>query len=170
MLRKFSLTLITALVAVSLYGCKTAPKTDESETPGGAATDASDLNKGDENLMGDSDNGKALGLETVHFPYDSFVIDAAGKETLNRNIDILKTHATAKVQVEGHCDARGGIQYNIALGEKRANAVKAYLNRNGVAADRVATISYGKERLLDSSSSEEANAKNRRANFVITAK
>ena len=81
--------------------------------------------------------------------------------------DILKAHPGVKIQVEGHCDQRGGIQYNIALGEKRANSVKKFLMDKGISGDRIATISFGKERPVDSASTEEAYAKNRRANFVI---
>ena len=72
------------------------------------------------------------------------------------------------VQIEGHCDQRGGIQYNLALGEKRAEAVKKYLIGLGVGGSRIQTISYGKEHLLDSSSTEDAYSRNRRANFVLT--
>ena len=165
MLRKLSLaTVVTALV-LSLAGCKSAKKSDETEVPGG-----SDMNSGDTNVMGDSDSGQAMGLRTVHFPYDSFDIDSAGQSILMANAEILKANPTVKVQIEGHCDARGGIQYNIALGERRANAVKAYLGQQGIGGDRIATISYGKERLQDTAMSEDAHAKNRRANFAITSR
>ena len=124
----------------------------------------------EENALGDSDSGKAMGLQTIHFPYDSFVLDGQAKSALKSNADTLKDKSSAKVQIEGHCDQRGGIQYNIALGEKRANVVKKYLQGLGVSADRVTTISYGKERPIDSAESEEAYSKNRRANFVITTR
>jgi peptidoglycan-associated lipoprotein len=124
----------------------------------------------EENLLGDSDSGKAAGLQTVHFPYDSFILDTAAKKVLAKNSTLLKEKASLKVQVEGHCDQRGGIQYNIALGEKRASSVKKYLEDSGIAGVRISTISYGKERLIDSVSTEAAYAKNRRANFVITSK
>ena len=124
----------------------------------------------DQNGMGDSDSGKAMGLQTVHFALDSFTFNAEAKAILKANAQILKDKGSAKIQIEGHCDARGGIQYNLALGEKRANAVKKYLSEQGIAADRIAIISFGKERPAAQGDSEEAYAKNRRANFVVTAR
>jgi peptidoglycan-associated lipoprotein len=166
MLRKLSFALVSFSLVVGLAGCKSAPKTDETDVPGGGT----EMNGGDANQMGDSDSGKAMGMQTVHFKYDSFEIDADGKAAIATNVEILKAHPTVKVQIEGHCDQRGGIQYNIALGEKRANTVRDAVKKAGISADRLATISYGKERLLDPSMTEEAFAKNRRANFAITSK
>ena len=102
--------------------------------------------------------------------YDAFTLDASAKQTLQANGEILKAHPTVKVQIEGHCDQRGGIQYNIALGEKRANSAKKYLIDQGIGEDRITTISFGKERPIDQGTTEDAYAKNRRANFVITSK
>jgi len=156
------LTVILAMAMISLAGCSQKKTAGDESTSSSGAMDA--------NTMGDSDNGKAMGLQTVNFPYDSSSLDATAKGVLKANAAILSGNGGLKVQIEGHCDTRGGIQYNIALGEKRANAAKKYLEDLGVAADRVTTISYGKERPLDPGSSEEAHAKNRRGNFVITAK
>ncbi len=139
-----------------------------------ATTDESDLASPttaiQEEALGDSDSGKALGLQTVNFAYDSFALDSHSKEVLKGNAKVLKDKPSARVQVEGHCDQRGGIQYNIALGEKRASIVKKYLEDQGIAGDRLSTISYGKERLVDTAMTESAFAKNRRANFVITSR
>jgi peptidoglycan-associated lipoprotein len=123
----------------------------------------------DENLHGDSDAGTALGLQTVHFPYDSFKLDGDAKRALKNNLQILKDKTHLHVQIEGHCDQRGSIQYNIALGEHRAESVKHYLTDMGVSPDRITVISFGKEKLIDSGLTEEAYAKNRRANFVVTS-
>jgi peptidoglycan-associated lipoprotein len=123
----------------------------------------------DEN-SGDSDSGRAAGLKTVNFGYDAFDLSVEAKATLSQNAQILKEKANLKVQIEGHCDVRGGIQYNLALGEKRANAAKSFLVSEGITEDRVTTISFGKEKLLDNGSTEDAHAKNRRGNFVITSK
>jgi peptidoglycan-associated lipoprotein len=152
--------LMSVFVAAS--GCSKDKKPEEASTPTGPVMD--------ENTLGDSDSGKAMGLQTINFPYDSFVLDGEAKGKLKANAEILKDKGSVKVQLEGHCDSRGGIQYNIALGEKRANAVMKYLGDLGVSADRATTISYGKERLLDPGMSEEAHAKNRRVNFVITSR
>ena len=115
-----------------------------------------------------SDSGNAYGLRTIHFPFDSNSLDQEAKAELKGNAEILAKNAGIHIQVEGHCDARGGIQYNIALGERRAKAVKHFLEDLGLRAERIATISYGKERPLDMANTEEAYAKNRRANFVVT--
>lgn len=167
MLRKLSFAALTFSIFLGLASCKSAKKMDETEVPGGGTTE---MTAGDENAMGDSDSGKAMGMQTVYFKYDSFEIDTEGKAALATNTEILKTHPTLKIQIEGHCDQRGGIQYNIALGEKRANAVRDAIKKVGIAGERVATISYGKERLVDPAMTESAFAKNRRANFAITSK
>jgi peptidoglycan-associated lipoprotein len=124
----------------------------------------------DENSMGDSDAGSAMGLQTIHFGYDNYTLNSEAKGILKANAQIMKDKASLKIQVEGHCDQRGGIQYNIALGEKRANAVKKFIVDLGVAGDRVSVISFGKEKPVDQGTSEEAYAKNRRANFVVTSR
>lgn len=156
------LTLALATV-ISLSACSSAKKVQEENLVPTAAN-------ADENTMGDSDSGKAMGLQTIHFGYDSYTLDDANKGLLKANAQILKEKATLKVQVEGHCDTRGGIQYNLALGEKRANAVKKFLVDEGINADRISLISFGKEKLLDQANTEAAHAKNRRGTFVITAK
>lgn len=154
-----TLPLVVVLMA---SGCGKAQKPDEGAIPNAPSAD--------DNTMGDSDSNKAMGLQTVNFQYDSFTLTKEAKNIMTSNAEILKGKPSAKIQVEGHCDSHGGIQYNIALGEKRANATKKYLQDMGVESDRITTISYGKERLLDQGTSEAAHAKNRRANFVITSR
>lgn len=158
----FALALITLMLGAGCSSTKTKPETSPTDT--NAATESPIDNMGKS-----SDEGGAAGMQTVHFPYDSFVLDSNAKSTLKSNAEIMKQKGTIKIQVEGHCDQRGGIQYNIALGEKRANAVRKYLVDLGVSGDRVTTISFGKERPIDAGSTEEAYAKNRRANFVVTS-
>jgi peptidoglycan-associated lipoprotein len=92
------------------------------------------------------------------------------RETLKNNIAIMKENPTIAVQIEGHCDSRGGIQYNLALGEKRAAAVKQQMVAGGIAGSRITTISMGKEKPIEMGENDAAWAKNRRGNFVITAK
>jgi peptidoglycan-associated lipoprotein len=121
-------------------------------------------------LKGDSDSGTAGGLQTVYFGFDSSNLDSSSQGTLKANAEFMKTNASVDVQVEGHCDERGGIQYNLALGERRAKAVRDYLVAQGVAAKRVTVISYGKEKPTAFGHDESAWSKNRRANFVVTAK
>jgi peptidoglycan-associated lipoprotein len=161
LLRRLVLTSMIA-GAVAAAGCSKAQKPDEGAVPNAV--------QADENASGDSDSGRAMGLQTVYFGYDAFTLNGEAKATAKANADILKANESVKVQVEGHCDQRGGIQYNIALGEKRANATRKFLIDQGVAEDRITTISFGKERPLDPGTSEDAYGKNRRANFVITSK
>jgi peptidoglycan-associated lipoprotein len=149
------------LVSINgLMGCshkQVKPEDTTDRTPSVATQD-----------LASSDRGNAYGLQSVHFSFDSQLLDEASKSLLNSDADILKKNPILHVQIEGHCDRRGGIQYNLALGEKRAQAVEHYLEDRGVHAERLATISYGKEKPLDPSDTEEAYAKNRRANFVVT--
>jgi len=109
-------------------------------------------------------------LKPVHFDFDKYDIRPADAEILKANSAFLKKYPSVKIQIEGHCDERGTNEYNLALGERRANSTKKYLNSLGIAADRVSTISYGEEKPLDPAHNEDAWAKNRRANFLITAK
>jgi peptidoglycan-associated lipoprotein len=106
-------------------------------------------------------------LGDVHFAYDSFEIDSAGREVLTRNLDWLRKNSRAKVELEGHADSRGTIEYNLALGAKRAKAVKDALVAQGIAADRLSTISYGKELPLCHEENETCWARNRRVHSVI---
>jgi len=104
------------------------------------------------------------------FGLDSSELDDAGRAIVSANADIMKKYPTWVVTVEGHCDERGTAEYNLALGELRAVAVKTYLVALGVSADRLRTVSYGKEFPFDMGHSETAWSKNRRAHFVITSK
>lgn len=161
-LRRFAV-ILGVISMVYMAGCSSNKKKEEG---GGVPTAPS----ADENAMtGNSDAGTAMGLQSIHFPYDAATLDTEAKGILKSNAEILKDKASLKIQIEGHCDERGGIQYNIALGERRANAAKKYLQSLGVDGDRITVISFGKERPLDSGHTEEAYAKNRRDNFVITS-
>ena len=101
---------------------------------------------------------------------DSVGVDAAGQKVLEANADVLKRYPSWQISIEGHCDERGTAEYNLALGERRALAARNYLVSLGVTADRVKTVSYGKEFPFDPGHTESAWAKNRRAHFVVTAK
>lgn len=109
-------------------------------------------------------------LKRVHFDFDRFDIRPGDMEVLKENAALLRKFPSVKVQIEGHCDERGTAEYNLALGERRANSTKNYLVSLGISADRLSTISYGEERPLDPGQNEEAWAKNRRAEFVVTAR
>lgn len=109
-------------------------------------------------------------LQPAFFALDSSELDDAGRAVVASNADILKKYPTWMVTVEGHCDERGTAEYNLALGERRAVAVKTYLVALGINPDRLRTVSYGKEFPFDPAHAESAWSKNRRAHFVITSK
>lgn len=106
-------------------------------------------------------------LKDIHFGYDSAEIEASERDRLAQNVDWLRSNPRAKVELEGHCDSRGTIEYNLGLGAKRAKSVKDYLVSQGVAADRLSTISYGKELPLCQDESEACWARNRRVHGVV---
>jgi peptidoglycan-associated lipoprotein len=106
----------------------------------------------------------------VFFPLDAADLDDAGRSVAQSNAELLKKYGTWVITLEGHCDERGTAEYNLALGERRAVAVKTYLVSLGIPPDRIRTVSYGKEFPFDPGHNEEAWAKNRRAHFVITSK
>ncbi len=164
---KTTILLLALVFAFGVASCAKKPATDAgAETAATDGVNAADLAAD----LSDSDAGKAMGLETVHYAYDSSLLDESSKATLNSNAQILKEKTSLKIQIEGHCDERGGIQYNIALGERRANAAKAFITDKGISSDRITIISYGKEKPIDPGHTEESFSKNRRANFRITEK
>jgi peptidoglycan-associated lipoprotein len=127
-------------------------------------TDESIVNRSLDDLNRDSP------LKPVFFPLDSAELDDAGRAIATANAAVLKKYATWGITVEGHCDERGTAEYNLALGERRALAVKTYLSSLGVSPDRIRTVSYGKEFPFDMGHTEDAWSRNRRGHFVITSK
>jgi peptidoglycan-associated lipoprotein len=109
-------------------------------------------------------------LKPAFFELDSSELTADAQAALKADADLLKRNATWAVTIEGHCDERGTPEYNLALGERRAVAARTYLVSLGIAAERLKTVSYGKEFPFDPGHDEAAFSKNRRAHFVITAK
>jgi peptidoglycan-associated lipoprotein len=109
-------------------------------------------------------------LKDVHFDFDKYDIRPADAEVLKENAALLMKYPKIKIQVEGHCDERGTEEYNLALGERRANAAKKYLLSLGISTDRISSISYGEVKPLDDGHNEEAWAKNRRGHFIILSK
>jgi len=109
---------------------------------------------------------KSVSLEPVFFDFDQWSIREDQKEVMAKNSQWLKSNPNVKVRLEGHCDERGTAEYNLALGQKRAEGVKSFLEGLGISNQRMATISYGEERPLDPGHNEEAWAKNRRVDIV----
>jgi len=106
-------------------------------------------------------------FQPVFYDYDSYTLRGDGRTALDGNARLLREDSDLRVTIEGHCDDRGTIEYNLALGERRAQAAKDYLVNAGISASRLSTISYGEERPFASGSDEEAWSKNRRAHFVV---
>jgi len=118
-----------------------------------------------------SDEIDRLGLfADIHFDYDEYALRDADREVLNKNAEALKKFDFIKVTVEGHCDERGSVEYNLALGDRRAKAAFDYLVSLGVPAARLKTVSYGKEIPLCQDSNEECWSRNRRDHFSVTGK
>ncbi len=105
-------------------------------------------------------------VETVHFEFDSSALTASARRVLSENAECLRQMG-GRVTLEGHCDERGTQEYNLALGERRANSVRRYLIDLGIPSDRLRTVSYGKERPVDPRSNEDAWARNRRVEFRV---
>lgn len=159
--------LVVFVAGALIVGCKGKPPAEQVETTPVAAEGGTPVVETPMSFDAQgSDSGKIDGLVTVNFEYDKSALTADAKKKLQGNADWIKKNANVKVQVEGHCDNRGTIEYNLALGERRANSVKSYLVSLGVPAERLTTISYGEEKPVMSGESDEAHSKNRRANFV----
>ncbi|MBI3050464.1 MAG: peptidoglycan-associated lipoprotein Pal [Acidobacteria bacterium] len=109
-------------------------------------------------------------FKPVFFALDSAELDEAGRAVATASAQLLRKYPTWVITIEGHCDERGTAEYNLALGERRAVAVKTYLASLGISPDRIRTVSYGKEFPFDPGHDEAAWSKNRRAHFVITSK
>jgi peptidoglycan-associated lipoprotein len=174
------LSLIAACAALALTaGCaKKAPRTlppppmtsnegaQGNGGPGGGGADAGTV--GQANLGGPrADFLRSVPSDRVFFGTDDYGIDDEDRRTLDAQAPWLLAHPGIAVTIEGHCDERGTREYNLALGDRRANAVKDYLQAKGIPAARMTTISYGKERPVALGSNEEAWAQNRRAVTVV---
>lgn len=152
----------------SAGGAKPAPPTPVEEpqpVPPEPALAADDLASKDID-----DINRNSPFQPVFFAYDQFDIDAVGQQALNTNAEILRKYPSWIITIEGHADERGTAEYNLALGERRALAARNYLVSLGIPADRLRTVSYGKEFPFDAGHTEEAWAKNRRAHFVVTSR
>ena len=159
-------------VALVAAGCSSKKKGSELEGQGGAGLSDESLGGGAGGSLALAQAGR-LGAEgdtgplhDVHFDYDSFELDETSRQTLQENAEWLKDHPNVRVEIEGHCDDRGTVEYNLALGAKRAAAAKNYLVALGISRDRMTTISYGEELPLCHEETEECWSRNRRDHFV----
>jgi peptidoglycan-associated lipoprotein len=169
-----ALIILTAVSMAGLAGCASKKKAGMQGT--GAENGANALgeqNMGGKNSLEQFQKGTLGGGENgplvdIHFGYNDFTVRPQDGEILRTDATWLTDHAKARVQVEGHCDERGSEDYNIALGAKRAQAAKDYLVTLGVAAERISTISYGKELPVCTEHEESCWERNRRAHFVAS--
>lgn len=162
-------SLAAALFIAILVSCSNKEMREEGDdafiTPSGEGAAAANPD-----TRGAGDAGvPASDLQIVYFPFDSSVITPDAVSALKANAGYLRDNPRTTVQIEGHCDERGTVEYNLALGERRASAARDYLRKLGVEGNRMSIISYGKERPQDGGHDESAWSRNRRAAFVVTA-
>jgi peptidoglycan-associated lipoprotein len=165
-------TIFACVLVAGLAGCK-GKKDKPMITTDLNANDSSSIGgegRGGEGLPDDIDMEVLLfnpdrGLQLVYFDYDSYELRADALATLRTNAEKLRQAPNAIIQIEGHCDERGTQEYNLALGEKRALAVRSHLMNLGISGDRMITISYGEEDPVAYGSGESAWSQNRRAEF-----
>jgi peptidoglycan-associated lipoprotein len=158
------------LVVVVGTGCSSKKKGAEAGAGGTGGVGEEGLGGGDS--LGRTQHGLKPGegegpLKDIHFAFDSSEVDESARTTLRDDGNWLKDHPQAKVEIEGHCDERGTVEFNLALGAKRASAAKDYLVALGVTADRLTTISYGEELPLCQEHTEDCWQRNRRDHFVV---
>jgi peptidoglycan-associated lipoprotein len=156
---------ITALLGALLLlaACSSPPPEPPPPVPPGGPGGA-----GSRNIVpGSQQDLEASAGDRIFFAFDRSDISPEARETLSRQADWLRRYPNVTVTIEGHCDERGTREYNLALGERRAQAAKNVLVASGIPASRISTISYGKERPAVVGSTEEAYAQNRRAVTVV---
>jgi peptidoglycan-associated lipoprotein len=162
---KYLFTVAALVLGLSLTGCS-SKSTDSAQqgvrSEGAGATES--LESADTGIM----EGRTSGpMVPVYFEFDSSKIAGEQVQRIETNADFLKKNPKIKIRIEGNCDPRGTQEYNLALGERRAQAAKAALKSSGVAVDRMTTVSFGEEKLLLFGHDEVSWAQNRRDDFVI---
>src|ERR1700687_2625801 len=172
-LGRFAAIAAAAMMLAMVAGCSSKQSGAGAGTPGGpggigtnelGANGGTSLERFKTGQLGANGQGP---LSDIHFDYNDYSVRAQDGEILKSNADWMGKNSAARVQIEGHCDNRGSEEYNIALGAKRAQAAKDYLETLGVTADRMSTISYGKELPVCTEDTDECWAQNRRDHFVV---
>jgi peptidoglycan-associated lipoprotein len=193
--RKWMIWMVMATLLTFLYGCpKKKPATPPSDlnvetttvpaspstpppaqdvqqpaTPAVADQTEDPLTSADMQVVNDELKRRGFSPD-IYFDYDEATLSDDTRDKLSRNADLLKSQAQFSMTLEGHADSRGTNEYNLALGERRANAVKQYLGSLGVGADRMRTLSYGKERPVCTEEVESCWSQNRRVHMIITGR
>ncbi len=170
MMRFSSLLKLAAVSGVlALAACSSSKPPAADTTPPPAPMDQPAPVQQSSIVPGSAEDLRVNVGDTVHFDYDRYEVLEADRTVLQRQATWLGKYPSVRVTIEGHCDERGTREYNLALGARRANAVKEYLVSLGVASGRLETISYGKERPICTESSESCYAQNRRGVTTISA-
>ena len=164
--------LTSATLVFFLAACSTTPKGTADSSGSGSSSSSSDVSSSTSSDSVNIEPGSQEDLivnvgDRVFFNYDSSDLDGDAQELLQDQVAWLKQYSDVSIIVEGHCDERGTREYNLALGEKRAQSVKNYLISLGISSDRVSTISYGKERPAVVGSNDGAWAQNRRSVTIV---
>jgi peptidoglycan-associated lipoprotein len=167
MASRFLQSMVVAGLTVLLAASCSRPKKTDGESAG--VVDGSQAVVADKEISTDpmgSDSGKINGLNTIFFEFDQARLTEEARKTLAANAEWMKANEQYTIQIEGHTDERGSVEYNLSLGERRAKSVKSYLEGLGVKAKRMTIISYGEEKPLQQGDTEAAYSRNRRANFI----
>ncbi len=182
------IVMMMAVILLAAAGCgkKPEPSTDldmAARMPGADSLDTSDADMesseglsrfddlfrkkptGEETEAVETKPAPVLVMDDIHFEFDQYTLTPEARRMLSQTAKAMKEMPEVRIQIEGHCDNRGTQEYNLALGQRRAQAAKDYLINLGIDAGRVSLISFGEERPLDPRENEEAWAKNRRAHF-----
>ena len=165
-----AVVVLGVLLALMTVGCSAKKKKGAETTAAGAGLGEEGLGAGsslERYKQGTLAAGEQGPLKDIYFAFDAADLDETARSTLRENANWLKDHSQAKAEIEGHCDERGTVEYNLALGTKRAAATKEYLVALGVAGDRLTTISYGEELPLCQEHNEDCWQRNRRAHFAV---
>lgn len=178
LLTKISVLSLAVVVSAGMVGCKKKPHATPGPGPGleGAGGPIAVAPSPDTTGIMPPRSGDPtqrnqpprLAADTVHFAFDSSVVNPSERPKLDDMAAYMRENPGQTITIEGHCDERGTAEYNRALGERRAQACREYLTGAGVDGNKLQTISYGKEKPADVGHGEEAWAKNRRAEFIIT--
>ena len=165
-MRKASVLLAGILVLLLFTFCAKKPvvkeeaqppisQEEKNTPPGTSQEEAKQVTQGD--------------LQPIYFDFDKYDLRSSDREILSLNAVVLKDNPTVKIRIEGNCDERGTVEYNLALGERRASSARDYLINLGIDSDRISIISYGKEKPKYSGHNEESWSRNRRDDFIIVS-
>ncbi len=172
-MKRITLILLSLFLFGYLFGCagkkalKPAVEQPKTETETKNQETTPEPVKEEPVMTESQDLTGQVDLRRIHFEFDKYRLTDEAKEILAENARALKNSPNVRITIEGHCDERGTVEYNLALGERRAQAAKNYLMELGVPDNRIQIISYGKERPMDMGHDEDSWAKNRRDDFVI---